>query len=53
MPFVGGFQDAGFLDLASCSELAFATGGALWPSQEAPTGLKLATRTRSNAGVAA
>lgn len=43
LPFVSGFQDAAFLDLASFSDLAFATGEALWPSQTAPTGLALAT----------
>ena len=48
-PFIGGFQASGFLDLASYSDLAFATGEALWPSRTAPAGLALATVTRSAA----
>ncbi|PZO51177.1 MAG: hypothetical protein DCF16_11555 [Alphaproteobacteria bacterium] len=53
MPFIGGFQDAGLLDLASFSDLAFVTGEALWPSQTAPTGLQLATLARSSEGARA
>ena len=30
-PFMHGFAQSGFFDLASFSEIAFATGGALWP----------------------
>jgi hypothetical protein len=48
-PFVGGFRDSGFLDLAGYSELSFATGETLWPSRAAPAGLALATLTRSAA----
>jgi hypothetical protein len=51
-PFVGGFQASGFLDLASYSDLAFATGEALWPSRAEPAGLQLATVTRSAAPAA-
>jgi hypothetical protein len=51
-PFVGGFRESAFLDLASCSDLAFATGDALWPSRTAPAGLALATVTRSAPGTA-
>jgi hypothetical protein len=51
MPFVNGFQDAAFLDLASYSDLAFASGEKLWPSQNQPTGLVAATRTRQHATV--
>lgn len=46
MPLVNGFQDAAFLDLAGYSELAFAGGEKLWPSQAHPAGLMAATRTR-------
>lgn len=34
-PFIHGFAEAGFFDLASFSEIAFATGEALWPCQQA------------------
>jgi hypothetical protein len=33
-PFIHGFAEAGFFDLASFSEIAFATGEALWPCQQ-------------------
>jgi len=46
LPFISGFQDSAFLDLASYSDLAFATGEGLWPSRESPQGIKLATVTR-------
>jgi hypothetical protein len=46
LPFVNGFQDAAFLDLASYSDVAFATGDKIWPAQPAPAGLQIATRTR-------
>lgn len=48
-PFVGGFQTSTFLDLASYSDFAFATGEQLWPSRTAPAGLEAATRTRTHA----
>lgn len=51
MPLVNGFQDAALLDLAAYSELAFATGEQLWPSQTAPQGLAAATRTRPTAPI--
>jgi hypothetical protein len=51
-PFVGGFRDSGFLDLASDSDLSFATGEMLWPSRTAPAGLALATVTRTGAASA-
>lgn len=35
-PFVNGFCDAGFFDLASTTHLAFATGESLWPSDKQP-----------------
>lgn len=41
-PFIGGFREAGFLDLASYSDLGFATGERLWPSRTAPSGIRLA-----------
>lgn len=45
-PFIGGFREAGFLDLAGYSDLGFATGENLWASRTAPAGLKLATVRR-------
>lgn len=51
-PFVGGFRDSGFLDLASYSDVTFATGEMLWPSRTAPAGLALATVTRAGAASA-
>ena len=51
-PFVGGFRDAGFLDLAGYSDLAFATGETLWPSRTAPAGFALATATGADAASA-
>jgi hypothetical protein len=50
MAFVSGFQDSGFLDLASYSDLAFATGENLWPSRAAPAGVRLATVRRQHVG---
>lgn len=47
MPLVNGFQDAAFLDLAGYSDLAFAGGEQLWPSQAQPGSLMAATRTRN------
>jgi hypothetical protein len=35
-PLIHGFAEQAFLDLASCSDLAFATGEKLWPSLERP-----------------
>lgn len=35
-PFMHGFADTGVFDLASFTEIAFATGEALWPSQLTP-----------------
>jgi hypothetical protein len=49
-PFVGGFRESGFLDLASFTDLAFATGDTLWPSRDEPAGLALATVTRATTG---
>lgn len=46
MPLINGFQDAAFLDLAGYSDLAFASGERLWPSQSSPSGLMAATRLR-------
>jgi hypothetical protein len=52
-PFIGGFRDSGFLDLASYSDIAFATGDALWPSGAKPAGVALATLTRAPTGASA
>ena len=52
-PFVGGFRDSSFLDLASYSDLAFATGEVLWPSRVAPAEPAPATLTRSSVDAAA
>lgn len=49
MPFINGFEDATMLDFASYSDLAFASGEKLWPSQDQPRGLMAATRTRRRA----
>lgn len=35
-PFMQGFAEPGFFDLASFSEIAFATGQGLWPCQTSP-----------------
>lgn len=45
-PFIGGFREAGLLDLASYSDLSFATGEQLWSSRTAPAGVRLATVRR-------
>ncbi|MGE3141968.1 MAG: hypothetical protein AB7L65_01495 [Hyphomonadaceae bacterium] len=47
-PFVNGFVESPFLDLASYSDLAFATGEKLWPSQQTPN-LKRAQLAASEA----
>ncbi len=39
MPLVNGFQDEALLDLAGYSDLAFASGEKLWPSQPQPGAL--------------
>jgi hypothetical protein len=51
MSFISGFQDAAFLDLAGYSDLGFASGEKLWPSQAQPGPLMAATRTRTNAAI--
>lgn len=42
-PFIHGFSETAFFDLASFSEIAFATGEALWPSQSALSSARAAS----------
>jgi hypothetical protein len=48
MPFVNGFEDPALLDLATYTDLAFASGEGLWPSRASPRGIAAATRNRQN-----
>lgn len=52
-PLVNGFNEGAFLDLATCSDLAFASGERLWPSRKAPGAVARLSQTHVADGAVA